>query len=247
MKKTLLEIVVDILNDLDSDLVNSIDDTIESQQVAQIVRSSYEEMMSNRNWPHLKKLTQLNTSNDASKPNYLKIPDKTKHIEYVEYDVRGFEETTPKYKIIKYKDNESFLRLISARTGDNVVQVQDFSGVSLAIRNDKDPEYYTSFDDEYLVFDSFNVDVNQTLIKAKTRCLAYIQPAWEHSDDFTPNLPDDAFSALIEESKSVAFYSLKQMVNQKAEQRAARQQRWLSRKAWRVNGGIQYPNYGRKQ
>ena len=35
------------------------------------------------------------------------------------------------------------------------------------------------------------------------------------------------------------------MANQKAEQKAARQQRWLSRKAWRIEGGIEYENYGR--
>jgi len=36
------------------------------------------------------------------------------------------------------------------------------------------------------------------------------------------------------------------MANQKAEQKAGRQQRWLSRKAWRAKGGILYENYGRK-
>ena len=50
MKYTLLEIVQEILSDMDSDEVNSIDDTVESQQVASIVRSAYMAIMSNRNW-----------------------------------------------------------------------------------------------------------------------------------------------------------------------------------------------------
>jgi len=41
-KMTVLEIVQDILNDIDGDEVNSIDDTLESEQVAQIVKSTYD-------------------------------------------------------------------------------------------------------------------------------------------------------------------------------------------------------------
>lgn len=247
MKRSLLEIVQEILNDLDSDFANSIDDTVEAQQVANIVKSTFYEMLSNRNWPHLKKLVQLDSLSDSTKPCYLKIPERTKQLEQVEYDVRKLGEDVPKYQLIKYKSPEDFLQLVRNRTGDTVVQVEDSSGVTLAIYNNKAPEFYTSFDDEYIVFDSFDSDVNNTLIKAKTRSIAYIEPTWTHTDDAIPNLPDDAFSALIEESKSAAFYYLKQMANQKAEQRASRQQRWLSRKAWRVNGGIKYENnYGRK-
>ncbi|MNE83170.1 hypothetical protein D3C80_1799620 [compost metagenome] len=41
------------------------------------------------------------------------------------------------------------------------------------------------------------------------------------------------------------MFKLKQMADSKAEQEARRQQTWLSRKAWRVAGGIKYPDYGR--
>lgn len=75
---------------------------------------------------------------------------------------------------------------------------------------------------------------------------AYVLPEWENDDDFIPFLPDEAFILLLEESKSKAQYKLRQFQDVKAEQEAGRQNRWLSRKAWRVNGGIQYPNYGRR-
>ena len=62
MQKTLLQIVQSILDEMDADNVNSIGDTIESIQVASIVRDCYEELLSNRNWPHMKQLIQLEAS-----------------------------------------------------------------------------------------------------------------------------------------------------------------------------------------
>lgn len=248
MKYSLLQIVQDILNDLDSDYANSIDDTVESQQVAQIVRTCYNEMISNRNWPHLKKLVQLEASGSTSKPNYLKLPEGTKELILLQYDVKKLGETKVQYKDIKYKEPHEFLQAISPRNNDNsnVSVVTDFSGVSLLVFNDRAPEYWTSFDDEWIVMDSYLSDVDVTLQKSKSRCLAYIEPAWEHVDTYIPDLPEEAFAGLIAEAKSTAFLSLKQMANEKAEQKATRQKRWLSRKAWRASGGVQYENYGRK-
>lgn len=248
MKMTLLEMTQDILNDLDSDFVNSIDDTVEAQQVAQIIKTSFFEMISNRNWPHLKKLIQLDASGATSKPNYMKIPAGTKQVEIIKYDCKKQDETSSRYNDIKYLEPEAFLKKVSLRItdADNVQEVVDFSGVKLAIVNNKAPEYYTSFDDEWVVFDAFDSAVDNTMQKSKSQCIAYVEPSWVHSDDAIPALPEEAFSALLEESKSAAFLNLKQMANQKAEQRANRQQRWLSRKAWRVAGGIKYENYGRK-
>ncbi len=129
---------------------------------------------------------------------------------------------------------------------DNVIEVTDFSGSKLLITNNQPPMYWTSFDDTYIVCDSYDADVDSTLQNSKTQCLAYVETVWEHTDEFVPNLPAEAFAALEEEAKSTAFITLKQMVNTKAEQKSARQNRWLSRKAWRTAGGIQYSDFGRK-
>lgn len=247
MKKSLLEIVKDILNDLDGDEVNSINDTIESQQVAQIVRSSYEEMIGNRNWPHLRKLMQLDSLSDSSKPNYLQMPEGLKELVTFRYDRFTLTNTKSQIQDIKYLDPDAFLRMISLRdsTSTSVTQVTDFSGVKLLIVNDQPPTYWTSFDDVYIVTDSYDSGVDTTLQSSKTQCVAYVEPTWTHADDAIPDLPSEAFPALVEEAKSTAFFVLKQMANQKAEQKATRQQRWLSRKAFRAKGGVKYPNYGR--
>ena len=248
MKKSLLEMTQNILNDMDSDEVNSISDTVESQQVANIIKSCFNEMLSNRNWPHLRKLVQLDSLSSLAKPNYLQIPSGMKEMIFFKYDVRKVDQDSTVLADVKYKNPEDFLRYISVRNSalDNVEEIRDFSGSVLLIINNAAPTYWTSFDDKHIVTDSYDKAVDDTLQASKTQCLAYIEPKWVHMDDAIPDLPEEAFAALEEEAKSTAFVTLKQMANQKAEQKASRQNRWLSRKAWRANGGIQYENYGRR-
>jgi len=247
MKRTLLEIVQEILSEMSSDDVNSINDTIESQQVANVVKSCYNELISNRNWPHLKKLTQLDSSGTLSQPVFLKMPDNLREMLLVKYDCRKEASDKKEYKEIKYLHPDEFLSYVNKRDSlKSNVRTISGNGVDLLIVDDKAPDFYTSFDDVYIVFDSFNKNVDDTLKNSKTQILAYIEPSWVHDDAAVPDLPADAFALLIEESKSVAFLTVKQVANQKAEQRAMRQNRWLSRKAWRAHGGIRYENYGRK-
>jgi hypothetical protein len=247
MKMTLLEMVQDILNDMDADEVNGLDDTIEAQQVAQIIKTTYYEILGNRNWPFMRKLIQLESSGSPSKPNYLRLPDNLKELSSFKYD--NGTTTDPLLQDVVYKDPDAFLRYISTRNPslDNVSTVVDYGGSKLLIVNDQPPKYWTSFDDTYLVTDAYEVSKETTLQQSKSQCMAYLVPVWNRSNEAIPELPIDAFPALLSEAKSTAFLVLKQVANQKAEQTAQRQQRWLSRKAWRAAGGIQYPNYGRKK
>lgn len=247
MKMTLIEMVQDILSDLDSDEVNHLDDTIEAQQVAQIIKTSYYEMLGHRNWPHMNKLIQLEASGSLSKPNYLILPENLQELSYFKYDKAKVDSTDINIQDVWYKEPDDFLRYISGRksSATNVETIIDTSGTKLLIFNDQPPSYWTSFDDTYLVTDSYDKAVDDTLKKSKTQAQGYIIPTWSRIDSFVPDLPAEAFPALLEEAKSTAFVTLKQMANQKAEQKSKRQQTWLSRKAWRAAGGVKYENYGR--
>jgi len=247
-KSTLIEIVQDILSDMTDDVVNSIDDTEASIQVAQIVKSTYQAMMSNRNWPHTKQLLHLYASTDSDLPTHMSIEEDIKEMISIFYDKRKQGETRLLYQEVKWKDPDDFLRMINGRNSDsdNTVVVTDPSGVVLLLQNNKSPSYYTSFDDDTLVFDSWDNDVEDTLQTHKTQARAYVTPTFSMVDTYIPDLPEEAFAALIEEAKSRAQLKLHQQQDVKSEQEAGRQQRWLSRKAWRVNGGIRYPDYGRR-
>lgn len=58
-KMSLLDMTQNILSALDSDPVSDISETVESQQVVEIIKESFYELMSSRQWPFLQTLTKL--------------------------------------------------------------------------------------------------------------------------------------------------------------------------------------------
>lgn len=249
MKWTLLEIVTDIVSDMDGDFISSINDTDEAQQVAQIVKSTYHSLLSNRNWPHTAKAVQLDASTDNLFPTYMTIPSNVKELISVYYDIRKQSETRLNYRQLYYLDPDDFLRRTNARNSDdvNTTVILDPTGVKFLVSLNKAPEYYTSFDDNTIVFDSYDSAVDTTIQSSKIQARAYTFPVFEMNDSFIPDLPEEAFSLLIAEAKSSAMMRLKQTQDVKAEQDAGRQNRWLSRRAWRTHEKDIYPfDYGRR-
>ena len=246
-KKTLLQITQDILSEMESDEVNSINDTVESLQVANIVISTFDNIITGKHYPHQNSLLQLQASGDVTKPTHMKLPENVTHIESVRYNKIALGGTKAMYGIVKYMLPEEFIKQVNGNTSSNtnVLTVTDFSSVPLYVRNDLPPAHYTSFDDEYLVFDSYDSAVDNTLQQSKTEVFGTVLPSMTLSDSTIPDIPVHLFPYLINEAKSTCFLLLKQMANQKAEQHSISQRRRLSQDAWRINKGITRPNYGR--
>lgn len=248
MKRTLLEMVQDILSALDSDEVNSISDTIEAMQVATILKNCYLDMCSNRDWSGQKRLISFDHSADRERPTHLKSPERIKELHSFRYN--GTKKKTGgelAYNDVRYLDPDVFLRRCGGFNPNNPhsVVVKDWGGTDLVIINNKAPTYWTTFDDEWIVCDSWDAEVDDTLKASKTQLHVTLLPSFELDDEFIPLLPAESFQQLFNEAKSIAFVELKQMVNQKAEQEAVRQRTWNSRKEWQLHGGIKTNNYGR--
>lgn len=245
---TLLDVVQETLSDMDSDQVNSINDTFESEQVVSICKAVYRDMTSNRNWPFFRRAVQFLPSNNTARPTHMRIADTIKEMLFVNYDTARESANRKRYETMSWLEPDDFLRRANQLndSATNTIIVTDPSGIEIPIRNDTPPRFYTSFNDSDIVFDSYDSEVDDTLQESKTQALAFIMPAFTASDTWVIDLPQDAISAYIAEVKSQAFVVLKQQVNEKAEQVASRQQAWLSRKDWRVNGGIIYQDYGRR-
>lgn len=246
MKKTLLQLVQDIQSDTDGDEVNSIFDTVESTQVAKIVRSTYEAMMTNRVWPHLEKLITLTPSSDPARPTHMYLPSNVKNLLSLNYNKS--DSARRQYQPVKWVDPDDFLRITNREisTQPQIITVVDDSGIELLIRTDRAPSKFTSFDNTSLVFDSYDSQWEQSLQASKVQARAEVYPEWRHEDDFIPDLPAEAFPALFEEALSTASLRIRQVQDAKAEQNSARQQRWLSRNINRIEHGVKYPDYGRR-
>lgn len=248
-KLTVLAMVQDILSDLDSDEVNSINDTIEAMQVAQIIKTTYFNIMDGRDWPHLSQIFKLEASGTTTRPTHMKLPENVVDITIVKYNKRKTTDTFDRMEDVKYKTPEDFLTLVNQRKSDatNILVVTDTTGITLNILEDTAPTYFTSFDDEYVIFDSYDNTIDSTLQSSKTQCHGKVEPTFTVSDTFIPDIPTQMFSYLLNEAKSTAFLILKQAPNQKAEQHSISQRRRMSQEAWRINKGISYPDYGRKR
>ena len=247
MAETLLSLVQSILSDMDGDEVNSISDTAESEQVATIVRNTYRALVSHTVWPHTRRAVALAPRSDNNFPTHMVVIEELKELISVRYNRAKLGATRKDYTELLWTTPDDFLRKTNHRdnASTNVDVVIDDSGIELLIINDKSPEFYTSFDDVNLIFDSYDNEVDSSLQQSKMQAQGYIIPAFLLEDSFVPDLPADAFSLLLEESTSRAQMKLRQFQDVKSEQESVKQSRYLSQKSWTVGGGIRYRNYGK--
>lgn len=233
MRLTLLDMTQNILSALDSDPVNSIDDTVESVQVADLVKEAYFELMSQRDWPFLRSLASLQGLADTSNPTKMRMPQNLSKLFWIKYNKKEVEWLPP----------DQFLLLIDNRTPAAGVVNDDGYVIN------SDPAYWTSFDDEYVVFDGYDSAVDSTLQQSKTNVYGATSPSWTHVDTFIPNLPDKFFPTLLAEAKAQAFVNLKQQSNVREERKAQRGRVIMQNESWRnENGEVKYNrkvDYGR--
>jgi hypothetical protein len=246
-KLTLLEMAQNILSDMDSDEVNSINDTVEALQVAEILKTTYFEIINQRDWAHMATLFQLTASGDSTKPTHMSLSDAISKVEWVKYNKIESGGTRAKWDEVEYLTPEEFIARVTSRDSSlSTVTTVTEQSIPLYVYNDRAPEYYTTFDDETLIFDAHDNTVDTTLQTSKTQCWGYKEPTWSMVDGAIPDLPTKAFPFMLAEAKSAAFNSLKQFPNQKEEQKSRRQRYKLSRDHRRNEGrGVTFPDYGR--
>ena len=243
MKRTLLQIVQNILSDMDSEDVNSISDSIEAEQIASVVRDVYYNMVSTRMIPEHQELVKLVSLSNSARPTHFQVPDSVKRIDFIRYNVSTTSDT--EFKEIQYIEPLLFLTL--HQDGANVTTVYDVNGnTPLLIRNDQMPTYYTSFDDLHIVMDSYKSDTDQILAENKTQALGHKIPTFTISDNFTPDLDKVLFPYLLAEPKSTCFSLFKSGVDQKIEQAARRQKSYMQSDMYRVKKENKRPYYGRR-
>lgn len=223
MKMTVLEMVQNILSALESDDVNSISDTPEGQQVAEIIKEVYFQTVANWSIPELATAYfNLDGLSDVTKPHHLELPSDVQELYWFRYDIKDDLADPAEYGKVTYCTPETFFDSVMQRdsTATNVTIFTNATNVPLYIRNDKRPEYYTIVNDKTIICDSYNSAVDTTLQGSKTVGAGLKTPTFDILDGFTPDLDANLFPFLLAESKAVAFANLNQVQNPKAEQAA---------------------------
>ena len=250
MSLTLIEMVQDILSDLESDTVDSYTDTVESQQVAQIIKTTYFNIIDGRDWPHLYSFFKLESNTGSGlRPTHMIIPDAVMDLKYIKYNCADPVTDRSNYKTMKFMEPPEFMTMLQSRDSEaeNVQIVTGNTGTLYNIYDDRHPTYYTTLGESVVIFDSYHDFFDNQLLNAETQCYGKIYPSIAMSDTLVFPLPVDAYSMLLNEAKAVASITLKQVQNPKAEQHAQTQRRRMSHEAWKIQErtGIHYNNYGR--
>jgi hypothetical protein len=197
--------------------------------------------------PWLGTLFQL----EAGTPTYpirMKLPDDIEKVMWIKYDTQEAGATEAAWRDVAYLEPKDFIdhiykRNSSASDVDTITLVEN---VPLFIYNDKGPIYWTTFDDEYLIFDSYDSDVETNLQASKTSCHGYKEPQWLSTDTFTPDLPSNMFPYMLAEAKATCMLRLKQAQDPKAEKMARDGKTRTQYSQWRTGKANSGPDFGRK-
>ncbi len=253
-RPTLLDIVQDILAAMDSDEVNSIGDTIEADQVARMVKQIYLAMAVEYDFNTHDTLEQLTASGTTDRPTHMTLPNGFLGVEWVKYDTRLNAVDHPTFTTIRYHSPSDFIYKLNLRNTDDseVDSITDLSGVALHIINDRAPQMWTTFDGETLVFDSYNSDLEATLVESKTQIFGKQGITLSITDDAVLDLPEHLFPLLKAESTSICMDIYKEGVPPKVEQLSRRQRVRGQRIKHSFNPEARQtqsddlPNYGRR-
>jgi len=122
--------------------------------------------------------------------------------------------------------------------------------ITIYYRTDRHPEYFTTYNEDMLIFNSHLATLDTTLVQNKTLCYGTLRPTFIMSDAFEIPLPPLFYSLLLNEAKSTAFAELKQTANTRAERKAKRSRINIeNQKQHRIAGWSDYQRmrgYGRK-
>ena len=253
MQQTLLQIVQTILSSMDSDEVNSISDTVESMQIATMLRQLFYDIATDLDLREHEGLIQINAAGDPLKPVLMTIPSTASDIKWIKYDNKEDADTAPNYKPVTFMEFQEFVDYTQGnRNNTNTGTMQVLVGsdtFDFVYRNNKHPTYFTTADGTTLLFDSYDSANDTTLTKNKTMVFGNSYPAFLLQDAFIPDLDPTQFSYFINKGKVRAFMEYKQQQNPEAMGEARRQRIVHQVRQYRTQGLTSFqraPKYGRK-
>lgn len=211
--QTVLELVNSVLSDMGRDQVNDLGQTPEARRVENIARDVYYQFISRKLWPHQRELTELESLSDLSRRTCLRVPSRVSRVEKISYNVGTLAE--PEWRELCYLEPEKFSRKLQGNPSDQdnytAITVDD---VKLSVRKDSQPFYWSSFDDEVIILDSYDYTVEDTSQGSKTAAWVYVEPSWPLTRDDKVELPARYYPTYLALVKATATEKIKKEQSQ---------------------------------
>ena len=210
---------------MDSDQVNSISDTGEAGQVLDCIQTAYFDITAIGELPRDDDLFQLVASGSSATPVTMYLPDNVTNVRWIKYNNATATAPAATYQPVIPMDLIDFIEMVtafdsSARNVKTYTHQINGGTFTLYCGNDRAPRYYTTTNDNTVLFDSYDAGVDTTLQTAKTMVFGQKTYSWNAADSYVLPLDEKQFQRLLHEAKALAFAVLKQTPHQKAEKMA---------------------------
>ena len=245
--KTLLQIVQKVLNDMSSDPVNDIDDTEESASIASIVEDIFYEFISDERIEKHTRVFRLDASGDTDYPCEMIIPSGIVRIDTIRYNKKDSASDDDIFREVTYLEPADFLKMVLGRTESSTsidtMNLTEDDNMQIFIFNDRHPTYWTTFNQERIVFDAYVSTLEDTLQSNKTMCIGLGEPVFTRTNNYTINLPTEIMPGFLAEVKAVSTNVLKQMDHVPAVIQARRSRNNHSLISGKVNRKLRSKDY----
>ena len=244
--KTILTLMQKIADAIDSDEIDSIDETIEATKIMGILEDTYQEVIDRRTWEFIKdRLLPLEARQAGDPINLLRIPEAVSKID----DIKHYNSTTSQPMSLTYLEPLPFVNFVMQRNPDrdDVDVILSTDGIALYIANDIPPQYYTSFNETTITFDAYETVKGAGNQVADSVIMAHVLPVVDFTDPTaTLPIPKRMETLILNEAIATANYRLRQTRDPRSERIASRQHKQLKQLETKTSNDRKVRTYGRR-
>ena len=224
---TLLEVVQEVGRSIGSDEITTLGESVEVEDIESIVIQVLEDIVNRREWTWRQNQVRRGTPVGGTEVTSLELPDDCDTLQVLRYRNSTNATTNRSYEEVKYIYPEDFLELCEQQAAGNPgTDTVLIGGAEIFVRNNKPPQFYTSFKQGVVMMDSYDSAVDPTGVTTANSlltCVVGIDTSGASGNpNYVPDMPTRFFPMWLQESQAVASQQLRQMANDRAERESRR-------------------------